>query len=689
MAGDAIVGRIVALLEVKGDKFTAGITKAHGEFSGLGNAAMKFAGVLGVAFSAKAVVDFVSECVTAFAEEQAVLVSLGTAVNATGANWGDYITATQEAMVAGEEFGFKGHETAKALEILTVMTGDAAKGYKLLALAQDMTRGRPGTDLAANAALLAKVAEGRIAMASRVLPFLKGVTDVGQAMGLMEQHFGGQAEAFALTTQCAIDRMSASWEGFKETLGSKVAPEVSKSLDDMSAAMNRVSSGDVAGGVWTAVLGEQMNTYIDAADAVGDYSNELGALYDGTMTMTPQIAAKMKELRASAAGASTYVADATSTVSRFGDAANLTATATQDAADATTTGEKAWGDYLTAVGKVAAATDKLKQARATSLPGSIAVLQAEQDLRDAMGGVDTASQDLSPKQETLADKFNLLSHAVRGTTAAFVAQTQAMSQGRGAREQALDNIIAVDDAEKALGEARKTHDPAVIDRAEMHLADVRNFAAQTADGLTKAEARAAVKRGDLTRSSVIAAIKNGELTGSIGDYIKKLLHIPKSVHTEVTANTEPAETEIDRLLAKWASVSKTLNLHVYGPGAPTPPKPKPTPKPAPAKSKPTQGGGASGGIVRASGGGTPITVAENGFDERLFNMAPANRSRNLAMLGDTAAALGASGGSGRGDTHYHVTVYADSMSDRRAIRAEVEGALSTITRGSRSLAFGG
>jgi hypothetical protein len=586
MAGDAIVGRIVAILSVEDKQFTAGITKAKGQFSGIGDAARKFGGILAASFSAAAVVDFVKECVTEFAAEQAALVALGTAVNAAGSNWGDYITATQEAMVAGEQLGFKGHETAKALQVLTVMTGDAAKGYRLLALAQDMTRGRPGTDLAANASILAKVAEGRIAMASRVLPFLKGVTDVDQAMTLMEQHFAGQSDAYAKTTQGSIDRMSASWEGFMEMLGSKVAPTVSKNLDDMSAAMNNFSSGGgITGGAFTLLLGDETSTYIDAADAVGDYGNELRVLWDGTMTMTPQIAAKMAELRASAEGASTYVADATASISRFSNSAQNAASATQDMAD------------------------------------KFALLKAE----------------LSDSRTT-----------AEGYTDAVLAEQAATKK--------LD-----DDRKNGAGRAQIMQDEQKLGDAHKQTAVSLGQLAEEYQNLTPAQIRAAVKSHELTKEQgalFISAHKSGKEVGVLKG---KLAELPS--HKKVTVYVD--DSQVEAWLKHWASISKSLNLHVYGSGVVV----------KPPKHKALGGVMTRPEIVQVGEAGTEVIVPTKGD------------ANSRALLATAASLNGVSGGGG--SSSVVINVYADSMSDRRAIRAEVEGALSTITRGSRSLAFGG
>jgi len=394
MSGKSIVGEVVAYLSVDDRKFTAGMGHAQKQFSSfhsdLESKGKQITGILAGAFSTAAVYNFAKECVTAFAEEQAALVALGTVVNATGANWGEYITATQEAMVAGEQLGFKGHETANALKTLTLMTGDAAKGYKLLALAQDLARAK-GMDLASASSLIAKVEEGRIGIASRILPFLKAGMSAEEALAAIEERVAGSSLAHAKTTQGQIEMMSASWEGFKETLGGSVAPAVVQALGEMSDAVNKLSSGDWNGSLRDVAFGADSANYMEAAVAAGDYGSALKELFRlGTPPeITPEIAAKMRELGSATAATSTYVADATSMVSRFGNSAQNAASETQDLADTFSLLKAEISDsrttaegYTDAVLAEQAATKKLDDDRKNGA-GRAQVMQDEQKLGDA------------------------------------------------------------------------------------------------------------------------------------------------------------------------------------------------------------------------------------------------------------------------------------------------------------------
>lgn len=335
MAGDAVVGRLVALLQLDDKQFTAGMAGAEGQFTGLGQTASKFGSVLMGAMSVGAVLNFAKDCVESFAKVQTSLVGLATAVNATGASWSDFTAPTQEAISKGEELGFMAADTAAALETLTIMTGNAARAQELLGLAEDMARAR-GTDLASSASMVAKVAEGRIGIVSHVLSFLSGIKSADQAIVLMQQHFAGQSSAYADTTQGAIDRMSASWEGFKETLGSSIAPGVSNIMNGMASSIAALQNDHWDQALMATAFGSQTSLYIQATEALGLYGDEAKAFFMN-VTPTPEIKAKMDEIKASFMGTGLSVKDATASVtgltSAFADDSASAADVTQALAD--------------------------------------------------------------------------------------------------------------------------------------------------------------------------------------------------------------------------------------------------------------------------------------------------------------------------------------------------------------------
>jgi len=353
---------------------------------------------------------------------------------------------------------------------------------------------------------------------------------------------------------------------------------------------------------------------------------------------------------------------------------NKAAPAAYDYAKAVREGREAaptdWESFVSPISSVAYTWDMARDAAARFNDTGERTAQTVGYLRDPMFGLmfeaarlTGATNNAADATGDMADASEDAAAAAAALTAEWKAQTLAMSNGRNDHEQALENIIAVDDAEQALATARKTHDPAVIALAEMKLTDARNFGAQTADGLTRAEARAAVKRGELTKAAATEMLKNGELTGSIGMYIAKLLKIPKSAYTTigVTVNgVSKLQNLIDTIHA--------AGIKTYGAGTVR-----------------FEANHAAGGYFS-----TPhvANIAEN-RPEYVIDPLNANGPALISAAARDAGMV-ASGGGGFTWTG---SLYVDGRAELGALyaiaRDAVAQGMSDAARSSRSLAFGG
>ena len=97
---------------------------------------------------------------------------------------------------------------------------------------------------------------------------------------------------------------------------------------------------------------------------------------------------------------------------------------------------------------------------------------------------------------------------------------------------------------------------------------------------------------------------------------------------------------------------------------------------------------ATGGIIQPVSGGVMARIAEAGIAEAVI---PIKRdARSYELLAQTMKLMGVGGAAGGGSTYAPViNVYADSMSDKRAIHSVVKAALADAARGGRSLSLGG
>ena len=226
--------------------------------------------------------------------------------------------------------------------------------------------------------------------------------------------------------------------------------------------------------------------------------------------------------------------------------------ATEDATGKFSDQKNAFLNFIPIIGPIISGANKLG-----NLWGSGALTAGS--MGDAVAA---AGGDLSDMTGAASDT----AAAIEDATAAWQAETLAMSDGRNANEAALANVAAVRTAEDELTAAIKQygkHSPEAA-LATMKLHDAQKLAAQTADDMTYAQARAAVKNGTLTKTMVEAKLKSGELTGKIGLYIAKLLHIPKSKTTQVIA--EIHDSALNGFLGKLAKIGigKGLGFTVTG-----------------------------------------------------------------------------------------------------------------------------
>jgi hypothetical protein len=159
-----------------------------------------------------------SEAARAAAEEEATFAQLEAAVAATGQEFDALAPSLDRHIAQAEDMSFADDEAATALTRLTTITGDAEEALDLLALTMDVARGR-GISLADAATLVGRVAEGNTAILTRYGIAIEEGATATEALASLQQRYGGQAQAFADTTQGAIDRIRNAFDNWAESVG--------------------------------------------------------------------------------------------------------------------------------------------------------------------------------------------------------------------------------------------------------------------------------------------------------------------------------------------------------------------------------------------------------------------------------------------------------------------------------------
>jgi len=212
----------LAILMTLKDEVSGSLGGIKEKLGGVGMAAVAIGGaaVAGVGAFGKVLWD----AAEAAGEEEVGIAKLAASVKASGGDW-------DTASVAIE--GYLSQQLARtalddgagreAISTLTNMTGDYSKALDLMGLAQDLARAK-SIDLNTAAEIVGKVAAGNTGILMRYgIVLEEGATSV-EALGQMQETFGGQAEAYGSTFAGAQDKMDIALGNLKETVGAAVIP---------------------------------------------------------------------------------------------------------------------------------------------------------------------------------------------------------------------------------------------------------------------------------------------------------------------------------------------------------------------------------------------------------------------------------------------------------------------------------
>lgn len=192
--------------------------------------------------AASTLVGFLADAAREAANAQAIQTRLQTSVEATGKSYDDYASSIDNAIQKSQALAFDDEDTAAALATLTQQTGDAGTALGLLATAQDLARGK-GIGLADAATIVGKVATGNTAILQRYGIVVDKNASSTEALAAINQKFAGQSQAFADTTQGALDRAQVAWHNFVEEVGGAAGPmqTVIGLLPGLTSGFNLVS----------------------------------------------------------------------------------------------------------------------------------------------------------------------------------------------------------------------------------------------------------------------------------------------------------------------------------------------------------------------------------------------------------------------------------------------------------------
>jgi phage-related protein len=160
------------------------------------------------------------------AEDETAMKSLAQAVTNAGGDFDKLAPAVEKAIKNGQELAFTDGETAKALQVLTEMTGSGEEALNRLGPAMDLARAK-GISLEQASKLLGKVSDENTTALRKLGVVVEDGATAQDVLNQVDKQFSGQAGIYAESSagQLAIAGQQAG--EVAETFGTYLIPAIS------------------------------------------------------------------------------------------------------------------------------------------------------------------------------------------------------------------------------------------------------------------------------------------------------------------------------------------------------------------------------------------------------------------------------------------------------------------------------
>ena len=220
----------------------------------------------GAAFAAMGIARFLKGATEAAAEQQRTFTTLAVSMKNVGVSYnevGKELQGTLAALQATTRYGDT--DTAKMLNRLITLTGDYSISIKMLRPIMDMAVSR-NEDWKTVSDAIGKAIAGNISTLSRygiildeaTKKMLQNATTTERAdyfYGLLNERFGGAAQADVQTYAGQMEKLGNYWGDFVETVGSFVttAPGIGSAFSGIITAIELMNEGLIAIGRWMRI----------------------------------------------------------------------------------------------------------------------------------------------------------------------------------------------------------------------------------------------------------------------------------------------------------------------------------------------------------------------------------------------------------------------------------------------------
>ena len=213
------IGDALLKLGVDDSELDAGMKKAVGDIK----SQMKTAGVALTGFGL-AITGALTMAVKSAAEEEAGIIKLTQALANVGVEY-DSVKDSLEGVINAtqQKTSIADDQQRAALQSLLEVTGDYNKALELLPLALDMAAAK-GMDAASASQIIGRVAQGNTTILSRYGIQLREGATATEALGSLQQKFGGQAAAYGQSVAGQFALIKNNISDVMESIGGTLLP---------------------------------------------------------------------------------------------------------------------------------------------------------------------------------------------------------------------------------------------------------------------------------------------------------------------------------------------------------------------------------------------------------------------------------------------------------------------------------
>jgi hypothetical protein len=464
---------------LKGTTGVAGIGGKGAGLLGLGSGNALAAGAAASALALRSVIN-------ASKEAEVVLGQTSVAVQNAGLSWkANAADIDAAATRISKTSSFDDEAVLQSFQVFVRGQKDVGKSLELAGLAADVARGRY-TDLESATQLVNKAAMGQIGALRRAGIQIDKTATSTEALEALTAAYGGSAKRYSESAAGSMDRLKVSVENLEESLGAGLLPVLTEVVDVLDQGVSSatlfadalktigINSDDVKGALVAAVAAiPGLNVTVGAIKGIAALRGGGGDDASGVLG-SPSAASNRKGRGGTRPGPQETATTKVATGAKF--TREQTLLLQQERARL--------NNYLSDDLKVAKAIVELRERQLRNAKpkeryaAEQALIASQQDLYSVQTDIaNNAAAQTKKNTGVLKNAGKKTADALKNQARAFKDQADAIKSAVldtfDIKSQKIDNSRALEDAKKALAQARQLGGPESIRLAQRELVDAQ------------------------------------------------------------------------------------------------------------------------------------------------------------------------------------------------------------------------